>query len=261
MAASARPKKAQIDSQYYSRALAKGLDLLELLGTAREPMGLNQLATKVKLTKPSVFRLLFTLEAMGHVRKDTEGRYTLKHDTRRDVRDRLIAALLAAGTPHLRELTREFRETTGLAALFDNHIEVIAVVESPQTVRMGNTVGRILQPHASSLGKCITAFQPEERREHLLRSYGISSFTGNTIVDENELHSEFDRIRRRGYATDRGETCLDGYCFGAPITGPEGDVFGAVSISMPKMRLGTRDYQERMIERVRAAAAAVSASL
>ncbi len=46
---------------------------------------------------------------------------------------------------------------------------------------MGNTPGGI-QPHASAIGKSIAAFQTEERREKLLRSYGIVRMTPRTIT-------------------------------------------------------------------------------
>ncbi|MGH9627068.1 MAG: IclR family transcriptional regulator [Bryobacteraceae bacterium] len=249
------------EPQYYSRAVAKALDLLEILGNSRQPLALHELAARVSLTKASAFRLLFTLESTGYVRKDQAARYTLKHEIRRSVRDKLIKTLLEAAAPFLRELTREFRETTGLAALFENHIEVIAVVESPQAIRMGNTVGRILQPHASSLGKCITAWQPEERREHLLRSYGIGPMTEHTITDEQELYREFERIRERGYGADAQETCMEGFCYGAPIFSPEAEAFAAISMSLPKTRLGDAEHQKRIIQTVKRAAAGISGSL
>jgi hypothetical protein len=38
--------------------------------------------------------------------------------------------------------------------------------------------------HASSLAECLTAIQPQHRREHLVRSYGISAITVHTITDD-----------------------------------------------------------------------------
>ena len=35
----------------------------------------------------------------------------------------------------MKDIVREFRETVNLGALFDNHIEVVAVIESPEIVR------------------------------------------------------------------------------------------------------------------------------
>ena len=246
---------------YYSRAVAKALELLAILGNRREPMTLVQLTSMVRLTKPSVFRLLYTLEQTGHIRKDDEGRYTITHDIRLSMHDKRVRQLRELAAPYLRDLVREYRETTGLAVLFDNHIEVVDVVESPQSVRMGNTVGRILQPHASSLGKCITAFQPDALREHLLRSYGVNPVTPKTIVDGAELDREFARIRELEYALDRGETCLDGVCIGAPIKAPDGRVFAAISMSMPLSRAGAPERQHQMVGRIKDAAFEITKAL
>ncbi|HAX45034.1 MAG TPA: IclR family transcriptional regulator [Bryobacteraceae bacterium] len=249
------------DKQYYSRAVAKALQVLDLLSAASQPMSLHEMASLVKLTKTSLFRLLYTLESEGAVDKDAGGRYTLKANPAKQAARVHLEKVLELGSAQLRDLVREFRETASLAFLFDNHIEVIAVVESPQIVRMGNTVGRILQPHASSLGKCITAFQREERREHLIRSYGINAITPQTIVDEQALHAELEQIRLKGFGLDRAETCSDGFCFGAPILAPEGNAVGAISVSLPRQRLGAQSAQQKLIDSVKRAAGAVSAGL
>ena len=254
-------RAAAPDKKYYSRAVAKALHVLDLLAASPQPLSLHELTGLVKLTKTSLFRLLYTLEAEGAVIKDAGGHYSLKANPAKPAVRQYLETVLEAGTAQLRELVRQHRETASLAFLFDNHIEVIAVVESPQIVRMGNTVGRILQPHASSLGKCITAFQREERREHLIRSYGLTAITPQTIVDEQALYEELERIRERGYGTDREETCPDGFCFGAPVLAPDGFAVAAISISTPRQRLGPPAAQQKLIESVKRAAAAVQQAI
>jgi DNA-binding IclR family transcriptional regulator len=250
-----RPREA---APYFSRAVSKALEALEVLKRAPEPLALHQIAASVRLTKSSLLRILQTLEGAGYVERNGFGRYQLTPDIRPLVPTRLLSALLRVASPVMRDLTREFRETTGLAFLFDNHIEVIAVVESPQLMRMGNTVGRILQPYASALGKSIAAFQDDQRRERLLRSYGISSFTPRTITDENEIAADFARIRQRGYATDAEETTPEGYCFAAPIFTSPDEVLAAISMSIPKGRLGSRQWQEQVAQTIRQAAKTIS---
>jgi IclR family acetate operon transcriptional repressor len=146
------------------------------------------------------------------------------------------------------------RETTSLAALFDNRIEVIAVVESPQPIRMSNIVGHILPPNASSLGKAIAAFQTEERREKLLRSYGIYRFTEQTITDRMELDQEFVRVRERKFATDLEESVTDGQCFGVPIFGSGGEVTAAISVSLPKMRVLDGEHRKALLDALKTTA-------
>ncbi len=245
---------------YYIRAVGKALEVLELLRHAPHPLTLTELASRLRLGKSSMLRICHTLEVNQYVETDAEGRYRARPDASAGLPRGLLARLIEASQGPLRELVREFRESVGLAVLMDNHIEVVQVVESPEAVRMGNTVGRIIPPHASALGKCIAAFQSEERRERLLRSYGIVRFTPSTIVDERQLQEEFARIARQGYAVDAEESTLHGYCFAAPVRAPDGEVIGAISISPPVVRLAQHD-QQAMIRRVVEAARTISEAL
>jgi IclR family acetate operon transcriptional repressor len=256
--ASSSARKTPKEDKYFSRAVSKALEVLEILKRSPQALALHQLTSKVALTKSSLFRILHTLEVAGYVEKTADGRYHISIDRRPMIPTSLLTRLLRIATPHLRELTRQFRESTALGVLFDNHIEVMAVVESPQVIRMGNTTGRILQPHASAIGKSIAAFQTEERRERLLRSYGILRMTPKTITDETLLREEFRRIREQGYSLDSEETTIDGQCYGCPIPMGDGEVLAAISISLPKSRMGPAENQQRLIEAVAATARAIS---
>lgn len=248
------PRQIGPDEKYFSKLIGKALNLLAILRVAPQPLSLNEVTLRIGVAKSSVFRILYTLEVSGYVERDAAGRYALAHDLQTWGRGQWLSTLLKTADPLLRELNREFRETVSLAARFQNRIEVIALIESPQLIRMGNTVGRILPPHASSLGKAITAWQSEEVRERLLRSYGVHRFTSHTITDEVELKKEYERTRERGYSTDQEESVLEGCCFGAPVIGPDEAVWAAISMSLPKMRLPDRKAQNRMIATVRRAA-------
>jgi IclR family acetate operon transcriptional repressor len=242
---------------YYSQAVGRALEALEFLKTAPEPISLQEVTAAIGGAKPSIFRLLHTLEAHGYVTRDQAGSYMLSPDVRTTIPSQFVAPLIHASQPVIHRLAREFRETASVAALFDNHIEVIAVAESPQLIRMVNTVGRIIQPHASSLGKSIAAHQTEERRERLLRSYGIYRYTPKTITDELELRAELDRVRARGYAIEREETTSQGCCFGVPILGEDGYAFAAISLAMPIMRLQSDEEETRMIQGLKDASRAI----
>ncbi len=148
-----------------------------------------------------------------------------------------VKELVNVATPCMSALRRKLNETVSLSVLFNNHIdETVVVLESPQLIRMANTAERIIPPHASSMGKAITAFQPEGRRETLLRSYGLHRFTKHTITDENELVREFEQIRAKGWSTDKEESTDEGCCFGAPVF-VQGEVRAALSVSIPQPRV------------------------
>jgi DNA-binding IclR family transcriptional regulator len=247
--------------QYFSRAVSKALEALELLHANQAPMTLNEIAQGVQLSKTSAFRLLRTLESVGYLASSGAGQYSLAHGTPSVVSTQFIGRLIRAGTPRLQALSRELHETASLAALFDNRVEVIAVAESSQAIRMSNVVGHIVPPNASSLGKAITTFQSAERREKLLRSYGIWRFTGQTIIDRNDLDHEFARVRTQGFAVDREETIPDGNCFGVPIRGESDEVAAAISVSLPKARLRDARHEKAIVAALKATAAQISADL
>lgn len=248
----ARSSKAP--PRYFSRAIGNALRVLEILQQSRRPLALTDVTQQAKLPKSSVFRILRTLEIAGYLQRvegdrfvPSQGAATMPHQ--------LANQLLAAARPLMRQLSHEFGETISLAFLFENHIEVISVLESPHRVNMINFVGSVIPPHASSLGKCITAFQPDERSQKLLRAFTLVRFTPNTIVDEAALSKELELVRARGYATDFEESTLGGCCVSAPILGKDGNAVAAISISMPKMRFINQD---RLIAAVRDAATAIT---
>lgn len=256
-----KDRKSGAKDQYFSRAVAKALETLEVLQAGNGPMALHEVAERIQLSKTSTFRLLRTLESSGCLTAGEWGRYSLAPGIHSVVSTQTVARLLRAAVPRLRHLSRQLRETTSLAALFDNRIEVIAVTESPQPLRMSNIVGHILPPHASSLGKAITAHQTDERREKLLRSYGTYRFTEHTITDRTELDREFARIREQSFATDLEESVSDGHCFAVPIFGAAGEVGAAVSLSLPKSRERDSEHRKAILTALRATAAQIAADL
>ncbi len=260
-AAARKPGSRPRDDKYYSKVIGRALEILAVLRKSEQPLGLADVATSVGLAKSSVFRLLHTLEVSGYVDRTADGAYGLASDLRVWGDGKRVTDLVDAALPHMRTLSREFGETITLAMHFDNRIEVVATLDSPHLIRMANTVGRILPPHASSLGKAITAFQPDDVVERLRRSYGNHRFTEHTVTDEVALKQEYERVRTQGYSTDAEESVLEGCCFGAPVVGPDGLVVGAISLSLPKMRLRDKALQKKIIAAVRDAAAQTGTAL
>jgi IclR family acetate operon transcriptional repressor len=162
----------------------------------------------------------------------------------------------------MRRLNMEFGETVSLAVLLHNHIEVVHVIESANLIRMTNIPGRILPPHGSSMGKVITAWQDAETQKRLLQSYGLVRYNENTIVDENAIEAEYERIRARGFSTDAEESNLGGSCFGMAIFSAPGKVDAAISLSMPTSRMPADEArQQRIVQALRDAAEEISRKL
>jgi IclR family acetate operon transcriptional repressor len=254
--------KASGESKYFSRAVGKAIQILEMLSRSTEPISLSEMSRQTELTKSSAFRLLQTLETLHYIRRDGNGHYLPSNENVSVISSQYVNALVTAAHEPMRRLNMEFGETISLAVLMHNHVEVVHVVESANLIRMTNITGRILPPHASSMGKVVAAWQDADTRKRLLQSYGMTRYNENTIVDEQTIEDEYKEIRARGYSRDAEETTLGGCCFGAAIFSAPGKAEAAISLSMPKTRLPKdEERQQRIIQSLRAAADEISKKL
>jgi DNA-binding IclR family transcriptional regulator len=250
-------KSGPSPDRYFSRAIGNALRVLELLQQSHTSLSLAEISRQVKLPKSSAFRILRTLEIAGYLQRLEGERFSIMPGAS-FAPNQVLKKVAHASEAWMRRLSQEFRETISLACLIGNHIEVVDVIDSPHRVSMGNVVGDLIPPHASSLGKCISAFQPHGQREKLLRSFSLVRFTPATIVEEVTLNKELDIVRERGYATDLEESTAGGCCLSAPIFGKDSEVIAAISISMPKIRFVNED---RLITALKDASKAISEEL
>ena len=252
------PPKAE--PKLESRALAKGLMLLDHVAGTGRPLSLSELADAAGLGKPSTLRILNTLRMMGWLARDSNDNYFLDREWPKVGAQSWLRRLTAAALPEMRKLNADFAETITLAAIFEDHIRVVEVLDSPQVIRMANYKGRILPPYASSLGKAIAAFQNPTRMAVLLQIYGAYKFTEKTVIDPRSVQAELARVREAGYSCDDEETVIGGVCFGAPIRSADGTVSAALSISQPVQRLAP-DLRETLPGILMEAAQRISAGL
>src|SRR5579872_6419819 len=147
--AEAAPRKPS--ERYFSRAIGNALHVLEIFQQNRRALTLSEVTQQAKLPKSSAFRILRTLEIAGYLQRVEADRFILTPSATAMPNQR-VSHIVEAARSWMRRLSQEFRETISLALLFENHIEVAAVLDSPHHVHMGNMVGGLIPPHASSLG-------------------------------------------------------------------------------------------------------------
>jgi len=245
-----RPKFAKAGSGkegagvYHSKAIGRALDVLECFTDENAAYNLKEIGGIVKLPESSLFRVLLTLESRGYLAQDGSGCYRLTPRVLYGKLRERAERLKELARPYLRELAARFDETSSLAYLFENRIQVLDSVNTLHEVRVINRPGRVLPPHCSSLGKAITAFQKRELIEQILETFGLSRRTPYTLVDRRAILAQLEEIRACGYAADRQEAAEGGICLGAAIR-PEGKrVVAAISVSTPLARMTAEREQE-----------------
>ena len=149
-------------------------------------------------------------------------------------------------------------ETVHLAALQGDNVVTLAVREATHAVRVGTArTGKVEAPHATSVGKAILAWLPEDEMKRILGG-GMKRYTEKTITDFPALLELLRAVRRNGVAIDREEFLPGVICVGAAIRDQAGTVIGAISASTPTMR-ASDEHVALMRDEINAATRALSA--
>jgi DNA-binding IclR family transcriptional regulator len=243
-------------------ALQRGLAILERIANSRRGLTFAQLARFFDFPKSSVHTLVLTLEREGYLqRDDATGRYMtgrkLVHIAGMTL-DGLVVRERAA--PLLRTLVADTGMTAHLAVLDRHEVTVVAKVDRPGVHRIATWVGKRMDVHCTSLGKCLVAYLPDEQVDRLISDRGLLRHNEHTIVSPERLKQELARTRALGYAVDDEEEELGGRCVGAPVWDRDGRVVAAVSVAGGIDQINA-DTLATIAAQVMAAAMAISKEL
>jgi IclR family acetate operon transcriptional repressor len=258
--AKARPPRARAEGERHSiQSVDRALFLLETIAEAGGETTLTDVATRTGLNISTCHHLLATLIQRGFVTKVAGRRlYALGARILYLGHACLQVDLPRRAQPYMEAINLATGETVHLAVLQGDAVVTLAVREARHAVRVdtGRT-GKIEGTHATSIGKAILAWLPEDEMRRIL-AHGMKRYTENTITEFPAFLESMRHVRRNGYAIDREEHLPGVICVGAAIRDQAGTVIGAISASTPMMR-ATEDHIAMMRDEITAATRALSA--
>jgi DNA-binding IclR family transcriptional regulator len=213
-------------------SVGRAVTVLEALLKAPE-LGTNEIARRTGLSASTVSRLLATLAQAGFVTYVEEtGRYRLGSrlmlygnlvHSRLDLRQTL--------RPLLELLAGRTGETATLSAPSTPDAITIDFVQAPGSVVSVAELGRPSVAHATAAGKVGLAFGPAE-----LPAGRLVRFTDRTVTDKKVLAAELDDVRRRGFASAKGEREPDLNAIAAPVFSRQGSLAAIAGVQGPAPR-------------------------
>ncbi|MCK9908260.1 IclR family transcriptional regulator [Microbacteriaceae bacterium K1510] len=236
--AKARPPRPRAEGERHSiQSVDRALFLLETIAEAGGETTLTDLANRTGLNISTCHHLLATLIQRGFVTKVPGRRlYALGARILYLGHACLQVDLPRRAQPYMEAINRATGETVHLAALQGDQIVTLAVRAARHAVRVDTgKIGKMDAPHATSMGKAILAWLPEDEIHRIL-AHGMRRCTDNTITEFPALLESLRQVRRNGYALEREEFLPGVLCIGAAIRDQAGTVIGGISASMPLMR-------------------------
>ena len=249
-------------SRYKVPNLERGLQILELL--LDYPGGLQQtdIATALRCSKTSVYRITMTFLDHGYLVRDEEtkalhlSRKLLAMGSRVLVEEDLLTTALDV----LKALRNRIRETVLIGTSIETEFVVLGQVLGSHPFKFSLDLGTRLPLHTAAPVNAMLAFVPEEERNGILKKLSFTRFTDRTITDLKAFVRELGTVQEVGFALDRGEQLTGVRCVAAPIFNGQAYPVAAIWTTGPTDRIGEGDLAG-IGEQVRAHAMQISRRL
>lgn len=219
------------------QSLDRAVELLHAVAdTAPGGEPVATLAQRCGINRATAWRLLATLEHHGLVERDrASGRYLIGYTVERLAATAGVDGLVRRARPVVERLAELTGETANLALA--RHGEITYVDEVvPRAVLSARWLGRAAPPHATSTGKALLAWLPEDRWADLLAASPYR-YTDTTITDRAALRAELAAVREQGYAVSVGEMEPSLFGVSAAVRDPRGNPVAILSIWGPRDRV------------------------
>lgn len=243
-----------------SRSAYRPLRVLDLFLDGGGPLTAARVASRLRVHRSTASRILHELGRSGFLAPHgDDGSWALGRKvldlTGVDLDD---VDVRVAARPHLEMLGKTTDETVNLAVLDGDEALTVEQRAGSHSVRYMSRIGRHNPLHCTATGKTLLAFAAPDFAVRALRR-PLTRYTARTITHAAALRLDLAAIRRRGYATHRGEWEDGVTAFAAPIRDRDG-VVAAVSVSGPSFPMsGAR--ARRLVAALLPTAAAISRAL
>lgn len=154
------------DRRYKAPALEKGLDILELLADAADPLPLAAIADLLDRSRGELHRMVQVLQFRGYIDQDpgSEGYRLTDRLFALGMRQPRTRNLVELAIPVMRHLVQESGESCHLAFHSRGEMVVVARVESGEQVGFSVRVGYRRPIASTASGAVLYAFQTDEVR-------------------------------------------------------------------------------------------------
>ncbi|MEF2965761.1 IclR family transcriptional regulator [Paenibacillus sp. M1] len=239
--------------QNKNKTVVRSMDLLQPF-LSHHKLNINEMARLSGIPKTSVHRMIGSLEEMGFLTKDKDGKYELGLvflQFGNLVAERLDIRHIAL--PVMEKLRDEIAEAVHLVLRDGNESIYIEKLDTDHPVRLFTKIGKKAPLYAGASSRIILAFLPEEEREAYMNEAELKPFASGTITDKGRLAEMLNKSKATGYSFSVSE--LENYTaeLSAPIFDHTGQILGALSVAGLEIQFGEERVAALVPELQRAA--------
>ena len=231
----------------FVESLARGLEVIRTFDRIHAKQTISQISERTLLARPTVLRLLLTLEELGYVRNQ-DNLYSLTPKVV-DLGMAYVSALglHGAAKPHMENLAKEVDQSISLAELDGSDIVYTGRVEVPKIISVGVTVGARLPSASTALGRVLLAAVADSELHNVLSTPSLSMYIPRTRFTAEQIRPRLQTVREQGWAESDEDLQYGVQAIAAPIRGGDGEVVAAVGLGTHTSEIGKEIVRERYL--------------
>jgi DNA-binding IclR family transcriptional regulator len=221
------------------RAVGRAIAVLRAVADSTNGLKLGELARAVDLPRPTVHRIVQSLEDEGVLFFTIDGRVRTGPELTR-LASTPQSALIRSAEPFMDELSHEVSEKIDLAVLERDHIRFVAqaMTSSPRLLA-GVVVGDVFPAHCTAPGKVLLA-QVSTKTLKLTFPDKLERYTEKTTTSREALIQQLEEIRESGLGFDLEEHS-ERICAVATLVEDALGGLAALTIAVPSERFYGRE--------------------
>lgn len=206
---------------------------------------LSDVAESLAVSPSTAHRLLSTLEAAGMVDQNPTTRCYEPGPALRALAEALTpnATRWEGLRPYLMHLSQRLGETVNLVVLLGDEAAFVESVEAQVPLKVGSRVGVRMPASCVSGGKALLAELSDTELKAVFPSEKLQQLTTKSIGTRTELMAELGRVRKRGWATNFGESETDVSGVAVTVSSRDGKQPFAIAVAAPRSRLSNADVK------------------
>ncbi|MGE5537722.1 MAG: IclR family transcriptional regulator [Gemmatimonas sp.] len=220
------------------RIVDRAARILECFGRATPELSLPQISSRLRLPKPTAFRILTNLVRHGLLQHNpATATYTLGFATLR-LADDLLQSLdiRAHARPVMQAIRDAVNESVVLSVRRGDFRYNIDTVESTHAIGQTQQIGTPVPLYAGAASRALLAAMTDEEVRSYLARTKLVPFQKTTLVDADKIREDIARTRRRGYVVTSAEYTPGGHAVGCAIVDAAGHGVAALHVSIPNAR-------------------------
>jgi IclR family pca regulon transcriptional regulator len=231
----------------FVEALARGLEVIRSFDRLHVQQTISQISERTLLARPTVLRLLITLDELGYVRCQ-DNRYSLTPKVV-DLGMAYVSSLglYGAAKPHMENLSKKVDQTVSLAELDGSDIVYTGRVEVPKIVSVGVTVGSRLPSSSTALGRVLLAEIPDTELHDVLNTPSLSMYVPRKRLTADQIRPRLQTVREQGWAESDEDLQYGVQAIAAPLRGEDGRVIAAIGLGTHTSEIGKEIVRERYL--------------